>query len=258
MIRGIKEVYSYREMLKSLVKKDLRTRYKGSFLGFLWTFVNPLLQLAVYTVIFSSIMRVDIDKFYMYLFVALVPWIFFSTSLQISTGSIVANKDLVKKIYFPRVVLPISVVTANLMNMIFSFAVVIPALLLSGIGINACILYLPLIMLIEYIMALGFSILFSALNVYFRDLEHLLGIILMAWFYFTPIVYSIDMIPPAYMKLFKLNPITPVILAYREILYFKRPPDMKALGISLLIGVVLLFIADKVFYKLQKNFAEEI
>ena len=140
----------------------------------------------------------------------------FSTSLQISTGSIVANKDLVKKIYFPRVVLPISVVTANLMNMIFSFAVVIPALLLSGIGINACILYLPLIMLIEYIMALGFSILFSALNVYFRDLEHLLGIILMAWFYFTPIVYSIDMIPPAYMKLFKLNPITPVILAYRK------------------------------------------
>ena len=101
------------------------------------------MQLAVYTVIFSSIMRVDIDKFYMYLFVALVPWIFFSTSLQISTGSIVANKDLVKKIYFQRVVLPISVVTANLMNMIFSFAVVIPALLLSGIGINACILYLP-------------------------------------------------------------------------------------------------------------------
>lgn len=258
MIRGIKEVYSYREMLKSLVKKDLRTRYKGSFLGFLWTFVNPLLQLAVYTVIFSSIMRVNIDKFYMYLFVALVPWIFFSTALQVGTGSIVTNKDLVKKIYFPRVILPISVVTANLMNMIFSFAVVIPALLLSGIGIGSSILYLPIIMLVEYVMALGFTILFSALNVYFRDLEHLLGIVLMAWFYFTPIVYSIDMIPPAYMKLFKLNPITPVILAYRDILYFKRAPDMKTLGILLIIGIVFLFIADKVFYKLQKNFAEEI
>src|SRR5665647_3718938 len=119
MFNAIKEIFCYREMLRNMVRKDLRTRYKGSFLGFLWTFINPLLQLLVYTAIFSTIMRINIDKFSMFLFVALLPWIFFSTSIQASTSIIISNKELVKKIYFPRVVLPISVVVSNLMNLIF-------------------------------------------------------------------------------------------------------------------------------------------
>jgi lipopolysaccharide transport system permease protein len=258
MIKDIKDVYSYREMLRSLVKKDLRTRYKGSFLGFLWTFVNPLLQLVVYTVIFSTIMRMNIDKFYMFLFVALVPWIFFSTSVQLSTSSIVGNKELVKKIYFPRVVLPMAVVNSGFMNMLFSFVIVLIAVLISGIGINWTIIYLPLVMLAEYILTLGFSILFSALNVYFRDLEHLLGIILMAWFYFTPIVFPVEMIPAKYFKLFMLNPVTHVILPYRDILYYGVAPDIKMIGISILIGLLLLIFSFEVFDRLQKNFAEEI
>jgi lipopolysaccharide transport system permease protein len=125
LLVSLKEIYKYREMLKNLVRKELRTRYKGSVLGFLWTFINPLLQLLVYTVIFSTVMRINIDRFYIFMFVALLPWIFFSTSVQSSSSTIISNKDLIKKIYFPRVVLPVSVVISGLMNMIFSFAIFI-------------------------------------------------------------------------------------------------------------------------------------
>jgi len=258
MIKQIKDIYQYREMLKNMVRKDLRTRYKGSVLGFLWTFVNPLLQLVVYTVIFSNIMRMNIDKFYMFLFVALLPWIFFSTSLQVSTTSIIANKELVKKIYFPRIILPLSVVSANLMNFIFAFAILIPALIISGIGISKAIVWLPLVLLVEFELALGFSVLFAGLNVYFRDLEHLLGIVLMAWFYFTPVVYPVEMIPENLAPVFKVNPMLHIISAYRDVLYHGKAPDLYALGIVFAAGFILLAISTVIFNRLQRNFAEEI
>lgn len=245
-------------MLKNLVRKELRTRYKGSVLGFLWTFINPLLQLVVYTVIFSTIMRINIDRFYIFMFVALLPWIFFSTSVQSSSSTIISNKDLVKKIYFPRVVLPVSVVISGLMNMIFSFAIVFPALIISGIGITPAVIYLPIVVIAALVMTLGFSVLFSGLNVYFRDLEHILGIVIMAWFYFTPIVYPVEMIPESFLRLFFLNPITPIILGFRDILYYGIAPNFVMLGINIISGLLLLIFALIVFENLQKNFAEEI
>lgn len=258
MIKEVKEIYQYREMLKNMVKKDLRTRYKGSVLGFLWTFVNPLFQLVIYTVIFSNIMRMNIDKFHMFLFVALLPWIFFSTSLQVSTTSVIANKELVKKIYFPRIILPLSVVVANLMNFIFSFAILFPALIISGIGITEAVLWLPLVLLVEFELALAFSVLFAGLNVYFRDLEHLLGIVIMAWFYFTPIVYPVDMVPERLVPLFNMNPMLHIISAFRDVLYYGKTPDIKMLGVVFVAGFVLLAISSAAFDRLQKNFAEEI
>ena len=124
LMQHIKELYEYREMIISLVRKDLRGRYKGSVLGFLWTFVNPLLQLIVYTIVFSIIMRASYEQFYLFLFVALVPWMFFSSSVTDGAASILKEKDMVKKIYFPREVLPISTVTSAFVNMILTFVVV--------------------------------------------------------------------------------------------------------------------------------------
>ena len=245
-------------MLKNLVRKDLRTRYKGSFFGFLWTFINPLLQLLVYTAIFSTIMRVNIDKYHMFLFVALLPWIFFSNSILLSTNAIVGNKDLIKKVYFPRIVLPISVVMSGLINLLFGFIIVILALLITGVGITAAIIYLPVVTIVAFVMTLGFSLLFSSLNVFFRDLEHILGIVTMAWFYFTPVLFSVDMIPPSFMKVFFLNPMTPIILSFRDVLYYGQAPDWRMLGISLLIGLLLVLFGSQVFHMLEKNFAEEI
>lgn len=258
MLKAIGEVYRYREMLKNLVRKDLRTRYKGSVLGFLWTFVSPLLQLAVYTVVFSTVMRLGIDRFYIFLFVALLPWIFFSASVQSSTSVIVANKDLVKKIYFPREILPLSVVAANGMNLLFGFAIVFPVLFISGIGITGAVIYLPFVMVTGFVLALAFSLLFAGLNVYFRDLEHLLSIGMMAWFYFTPIVYPQEWIPEQYRLLFSLNPMKPVILSYRDILYHGTAPDFVQLGWCLAAGLLLLAFGYWMFLRLQRNFAEEI
>lgn len=254
----LRELYNYREMMYNLVRKDLRTRYKGSFLGFLWTFVNPLLQLIIYTIVFSTIMRINVDKFYIYLFVALIPWIFFTSSIQGSATSILVGKDLIKKIYFPRLIMPISVVNAAFMNMIFSMVIVILALIISGIGISWYICLLPVIMLLEYLFALGLSFIFSALNVFFRDLEHILGIITMGWFYLTPIVYTVDMIPNQYLGIFYLNPMTSIIMAYRDILYYKQMPHFYILGQILIWSIVFIVIGYLVFQKLQKYFVEEL
>ena len=254
----LKELYNYREMVYNLVKKDLRGRYKGSVLGFLWTFINPLLQLAVYTMVFSTIMRVNVDKFYMYLFIALIPWIFFTTSVLSGTISIIQNKDLIKKIYFPRIIIPISTVLATFMNMIFSMAVVILALFISGIGISYYILLLPVIMILEFFLVLGMVFLFSSLNVFFRDIEYILSIIMMIWFYMTPIVYTVEMIPEKYQTLFYLNPMTNIVIFYRDILFYKRMPSFGFMGGVFLYSLAMIVIGFFVFQKLQKNFVEEL
>lgn len=257
-MRIIKELYDYREMLSNLVRKDLKVRYKGSVLGFLWTFLNPLLQLIVYTIVFSTIMRTNIDKFYIYLFIGLIPWLFFATCIQAGSTSILMNKDLIKKIYFPRIILPISTVNSAFMNMFYSMIVVLLTILVSGIGFSKYILLLPLAMIMQYILVLGMTFIFSALNVYFRDLEYILNIIVMMWFYLTPIVYKIEMIPEKYRLWFYLNPMTGIINFYRNILYYKRMPSFNAFGGILIYGIIMIVIGYFVFEKLQKNFAEEL
>lgn len=257
-MKSIMELYNYREMLYNLVKKDLRTRYKGSALGFLWTFVNPLLQLIVYTVVFSTIMRINVDKYYIYLFVALIPWMFFASAIQGSASSILVSKDLIKKIYFPRLIIPIAVVNVAFMNMLFSMVIVILALVISGVGLSIYIFLLPLIMILEYMLALGLAFIFSALNVFFRDLEHILGIIIMGWFYFTPIVYTVDMIPKEYLNIFYFNPMTSIVMAYRDILYYKQLPQFYTLGQIFLWSLGVILIGYIIFEKLQKHFVEEL
>lgn len=255
----IKELYTYREMIFSLIRRDLQGRYKGSILGFFWTFLNPLLQLAVYTLVFSVIMRNNIDKYYLFLFVALVPWIFFSTSVSGGASVIWSQQDLVKKIYFPRQVLPIAFVTSQFVNMILSLLVVFAVLIISGTGINIMALaYMPLVMGIEYMLCMGMALLTSACTVYLRDLEYLLGIITMAWQFMTPIMYSVDMVPQELMPIFNLNPMTPVIIAYRDILYNKKIPQMSTLVHATVLGIILLLIGWYIFDRLQRHFAEEL
>ena len=258
-MKAIKELYAYREMIVGLVRRDLRGRYKGSVLGFLWTFVNPLLQLVVYTMVFSVITKNGIEKYYIYLFVGLVPWIFFSTSVTGGANSILSSKDMVKKIYFPREVLPISVVTSGFINMLFCFIVIFAALFISGIGINpVALLFLPIIMIVEYFLALGFALLSSALTVYFRDLEYILGIITMAWMYLTPVMYPETMVPENLLWILKVNPMTSVIMAYRDILYYKQIPQLETLLQALFVGIVFCILGHFVFCKLQKGFVEEM
>lgn len=258
MITYFKNIYEYREMLKNLVKKDLRTRYKGSVLGFMWTFVNPLLQLFVYTIIFSTIMRININNFPMFLFVALLPWIFFSNTLLMSSMVIIQNNSLIKKIYFPREILPTAVVIGAFINLLFSLLIVIPCLIIFGIGISKALIYLPLVLLIEFLFALGMALTVSALNVYFRDLEHMISIFTMMWFYFTPIIFPIEMVPKEYLRYFFINPMTPIIVAFRDILYYKTAPNLISLCIIFFSSLLFVVFGYNLFNKLQRNFAEEV
>ncbi len=255
----LREIYEYRTMIVSLIRRDLRGRYKGSALGFAWTFLNPLLQLGVYTVVFSIIMRAGIEDYYLFLFVALIPWLFFSTSVSAGASCVMAQKEMVKKIYFPREVLPIAHVTCQLVNMLLSFVVVFAVLLLSGKGISLqALLYLPIVIVAEYFLAISITMIVSAVTVYLRDLEHVLVILTMAWQFLTPVMYSIDMVPEELRSIFNINPMTPIIVAYRDILYYKRLPEIGNLLHGFVFSTILLVIGWLVFGRLKKHFAEEM
>lgn len=254
-----KELYLYREMIFSLVRRDLAGRYKKSVLGFFWTLLDPLLQLIVYTLVFTYILPMGIDNFYIHLFVALVPWNFFSACLAGGASAILGQQDMVKKIYFPREVLPIAFVTSQFVNMIFSFIVVIFIVIASGIGINpVAILWLPLVMIIEYILGLGVTLFTSAVTVYLRDMQMILNVLSMALMYASPVIYSLEMVPQSIFKYYMLNPMSSVIKAYRDILYFKQIPDAKNLTVAFILSLIVLGIGWGTFTKLKRRFVEEL
>lgn len=257
-MKTLKDIYDYREMVFAMVHKELRGRYKGSVLGFLWTFISPLLQLIVYTMVFSVVLRADIDKYYLFLFIALIPWIFFATSLTGGASCVYGQASLVTKIYFPRQILPIAFVTTCFVNMLLSFAVVLVVVLFS-IGLDLRLLpYLIPTMLIEYFLALGIAMIVSGVTVFFRDLEHILGVAVMAWQFLTPIMYPISIVPERLLPIFNLNPMTPVIGAYRSILYYKTAPDLSTMLSAVIWGIVFLVAGWFIFDKLQRRFAEAL
>lgn len=255
----IAEIYAYRTMIGSLVKRDLKGRYLGSVLGVLWNFLNPLFQLIIYSLVFSKIMRAGIEDYYMFLFVAIIPWIFFSSCITGGTGCLLEQKEMVKKIYFPREVLPISYVTAQFINMLMCFVVVFAVMFIFRYTFNfSALCTLPIIMIVEYVLALGFTMISSAFAVYFRDLQHIMGILAMAWQFMTPVMYDTTMIPEEFVRLFYLNPMTYVIEAYRSVLYYGQVPDLRKLMIVVFIGATLLLVGWFTFNKVQRHFIEEL
>ena len=259
MFKLFSDIYKYRQMIFSLVHKELRGRYKGSVLGFFWTFLNPLLQLIVYTFVFSILMQQQIEKYYLFLFVALVPWIFISTCVSAGSNCVFIYGDLVKKIYFPREVLPISFVTSQFVNMLYTFVVVFAVIIFTKHGLNFhALLYLPVIMVVEYILALGLTLFFSALTVYVRDIAHILGILTMAWQFLSPVMYPSSKVPAEFLPFWNLNPMAHVLDSYRDILYFKQVPDIKTLGLAVAMGLFFLVFGEIMFAKLQKGFAENL
>ncbi|MCL6444350.1 MAG: ABC transporter permease [Alicyclobacillus sp.] len=237
---------------------ELRARYKGSVLGFLWTFINPLLTLIVYSIVFSTVMRIRMVHYSAFLFIGILSWNMFATSVQSSAGVVIRQSSLVKKIYFPRHILPLSVVSGGVLNFLFSCCILIPFLIVNGYRPDWQWAWLIPLTFCEAIMAAGFALLVSAVNVYLRDLEHMLSIFLMLWFYVTPIVYSPEMIPHHLLQLFKLNPVTGCIMGFQCILYFHSPLHWKIELYSSLFAIVIFLIGWVVFGHLSKRFAEEV
>lgn len=261
MFARIKEILDYKDMINSMVKRELRGRYQKSVLGFLWSFISPLCQIAVFTFVFTYVFPSNISNYYIYLMTGMIPWQFFQDSISQGASSVIQNSSLTTKIYFPREVLPISCVTAKFVNLILSMLVVFGFILFSEVGFSPLILLLPYVFVVFYAIALGFSMIFSAITVYFRDLEYVVNVILMAWIWATPIMYAPETLMEQYQwltPLLRINPVTSVIYLFRDILYYHRMPETIDMWLPLAWGVGLMVIGEVVFKHLEGNFAEEL
>ena len=254
----LKELYQYREFLKTNVKKDIRGKYKGSFLGVLWSFINPLLTALVYAIVFPFILKGSQDNYVTFIVIAILPWNWFTTVISQGTFCILANAGIIKKVYFPREILPISTATSGLVNFLISTPIILMFLLFSGIGFSKYILFLPVIAIIQYLLTLAIIMITSAINVYIRDAEYIINFFVTMLFYATQVLYSADLFPKQFRQFLYLNPMTTIINGYRDIFYYKQMPDCLALGIIFIISILLLLLGFKIFRKLEKGFAEEV
>ncbi len=253
-----KNLYNYRELLKTSIKKEVRSKYKNSFLGVLWSFLNPLLQIIVYTIIFSLILKNKQEHYAIFLCSGLIPWTFFSTAVNKSAFTFIENGNIIKKVFFPREIIPISVVTAETINFLISTMIILGFTIFGGIGISKYIIFYPIVLIAQYLIIIAISLVISSICVYFRDLQHFIGVILQLLFYAAPIVYSVDSIPGEYQWILKYNPMTYIINAYRNIFYYQNSIEVKPLIIMIFLGIISCVIGYAVFYKLQKRFAEEL
>ncbi len=259
MISRIKEIFQYKDMISNMVAREFRGKYKGSVLGFLWTLVNPLCQIVIYTIVFSQIFRSGIEMYFLYLITGMFPWMFFSTSVIGGSVSIRGQGEMVKKIYFPREVLPISGATFNFVNMLLCFIVVFGAIIVTRWGVNLKYLcLLPFIMIIEYMFTVGISLIVAAVTVYFRDMEHIISVVMMAWVYLTPVMFERNMVPEYLYPVFSFNPMTPMIEMYHSILYYKTMPDIQSAVLATVYAIGSLIIGGFIFRKLEGRFAEEL
>ncbi|MBD9075331.1 ABC transporter permease [bacterium] len=257
-MKVFKELYQYRELLKTNVQKEIRGKYKGSFLGVLWSFLNPLLMVLVYALVFPYIMRTNVDNYLIYLITGVIPWNFFTTCITTGCNCVWINGGIIKKVYFPREILPISVVAAGLINFLISCVIILLFVLFGGIGFSIQLLWLPLIAIIQSALSLGLLFILSAINVYVRDIEYLVGFLLNLLFYATPILYTADMFPESIRWVLYLNPMTTIIESYRNIFYYQQSPALTSLMIVFAVSFIILIIGYLIFKKLERGFAEEV
>ena len=257
-MKVFKDLYNYRELLSTNIKKEIRGKYKGSWLGVLWTFLNPLLMLLVYSLVFPYILRIKVPHYTIFMMVALVPWNFFTTAIQTGTGSVVANGDILKKVYFPREIIPISITTSSVINFLITCIIMFVFILFSGVGFSKYLIFFPIIVLIEYLLTLGFAFILSAITVFIRDVDHFVSIILMLAFYVTPIIYKPEMLPVKFQWAITVNPMAQIINAFRDILYYHQMPNLTSLGILAGISLLFVILGYLIFKKLEKKFVEEL
>jgi lipopolysaccharide transport system permease protein len=258
MVKRIKGIWEFKYLIYNLVLRDLKVKYKGSTLGFLWSLLNPLLMIVVYTVAFKYVMKIKVPNFPIFLFSALLPWSFLSSTLSMGVTSITENSNLVKKVYFPREVLPLSIVLVNLFHFCLSFVVLIPALLFFNITPGFSFFFLVVIVFFQTLFVLGLTLLASALDVYYKDVKHFLEVMLNLWFWLTPIIWPLNLVPEKLRDYVYLNPFTSFVQAYRDIILHNQLPQPLILAMMVVIGILAFLLGASVFQKKQRRFAEEI
>jgi len=260
MLKHIKELFSYRELLYSITIREIKVRYKQSILGILWAILQPLSLMAVFTIIFSKFAKIPSEgiPYPIFCYAALLPWTFFSTSLSFAIPSLVNNSDLINKIYFPREIFPISSVFAAFIDYAIASSIFFVMMIFYKVQITLGIFLIVIILPIQIILTLGIAFLFSSLNVYYRDVRYAIPLIIQIWMYASPVIYPITMIPEKYRILYMLNPMAGIIDGYRKIILHGVSPDWNYLLLSAGVAIILLTLSYKYFKKVEMVFADII
>jgi len=273
MLRLIKKfvgLYKYRTLIQTLVSRELKARYRGTILGFFWSFVNPLLLLVVYTIVFGFIIRPrdlnvgDTPWLYaLFLFCGVLPWqTWFAASSLESANVLMVQGNLIKKMLFPTEILPIVVVTSNFIHFLLGLPILLIFIPILGKTYTIYLLFLPLVILVQFVFTLGFSLLVSSLTVHFRDIKDILTNFLTFWFFASPIIYTVNypnIQKHAVLRLFMdLNPMTHIMTNYQNCLFFGEMIRWKRLGVTFLVSLLLLLLGYHIFDKLRDSFPEEV
>ncbi|MDJ0849061.1 MAG: ABC transporter permease [Myxococcota bacterium] len=247
-----------RDLLRELVARDMKIRYKRSFLGVGWTLVNPLAQLLVFDFVFRVLFRADTPNFSAFLFIGIVSWSWFSSALLQGTSAILENRDLIRQPGFPSALLPNVTVASHLIHYLITLPIVFVLLLLNGILPGTHVLWLPVLIALQYGLTLALAYLVASLHVSFRDTQYLLGIALMLGFFMTPILYTMSIVPETYLPLYEFNPMAHLIEAYRAVLLYGDAPDLDVLETLTWVTAAALLVFYLYFRRASSSFAEQI
>lgn len=254
MIRSYRELYQYREVLFNFASQELKVKYKGSFLGFLWSLLNPLLTMSVTSIIFANILRFELNDFVVFVFSGLLPWGFIAGSLEGSSNSIINAEGYIKKVYLPKMIFPVSNVISNFINMFFSMCALFLILCFMGYNPKSALYFLPISLIITFLMTIGFGLILSTLTVFFRDMKYIVGVILSALYYLTAILFPIDVVPEPYSLFIQYNPFYYFVMLFREPIYYGNLPSLNTISICLGITIVTLIFGTLMFNKNQDKF----
>jgi ABC-type polysaccharide/polyol phosphate export permease len=257
---SLANLWHRRELLWNMTVRHLRGQYKQSVLGYAWALVMPLAQMIILTFVFSTIIKLPSQNvpFALFLFVGLLPWNFFSTALSSATDSVAGASSLVTKVYFPREILAAAAIFTKVVDLAFASVILVALMLYYGHTPQLTTAWLPLLFFTQFLFTLGLSLPLAALNLYFHDVRYLVGVALTMWFYLTPIIYPIDIVPERYQLLFDLNPLSLFINAYRRVLLHGESPDFEKMFLGLGISLATLLIGYYLFKKMEPGFADRI
>ncbi|MCC6805873.1 MAG: ABC transporter permease [Deltaproteobacteria bacterium] len=257
MVENIRELVRYRALLFSLIARELKVRYRGSALGFLWTFINPLILMGIYTLVFSVYMRSEMKNYSYFMLAGLLPWLWFSTSVSTGASSISDRRDLISKVSFPPQILPMTVIGAALMNYLFSLPILLCFALSVGVDLGWPLVAFPLIVVVQLVLTTGIVYFLASANVLFRDLQHIVPNIISFAFFLTPIIYPLTQIPERYRHAATVgNPMAMLILSYQDIFYYNRWPSFVHLAAVTGLGVVLFTVSSLYMAYKREGFAE--
>jgi len=249
-------LFTHKYLLFQLTQREIKARYKQSFIGYFWVVLNPLVQMLVYTFVFSVVIRFETPIPYpLFLFAALLPWTLFHTSITRATQSLVENSVLLKKVAFPREIIPYAVILSKVIDFIFSSAIFIVMMFIYQVPLTvATLLFIPLFIL-QLILTTGISLMLSTFNLFYRDIQYLANLLLMVWMYMSPIIYPLKMIPEKYKLIYSLNPMVGILEGYRWAL-FGTPVETNMVIWSIFSSVVIFFVGFIIFKRSEKVFAD--